>query len=101
MLFVLGWIIYGLVVGLIAKFLHPGEDPVGFLPTISIGVAGSYIGGIINWLMGSGAGPFSTSGIMMGSIGGLIFCWMYRRYRLNRFFQAQGRMPSNLIRHKD
>ena len=37
MFWLLGWLIYGLVVGLISKRLHPGEDPVGFLPTIGIG----------------------------------------------------------------
>ena len=50
MLFTLiGWLIYGLLVGIIAKALHPGDDPIGFLPTMGIGVAGSYIGGLINW----------------------------------------------------
>lgn len=99
MLFFLGWIIYGLIVGMIAKMLHPGEDPVGILSTIGIGVAGSYVGGFINWGLGSG-GPFSTSGIMMGIIGGVILCWIYRKYRINRFFQAQGRMPKNIIHKK-
>ncbi len=101
MLYLMCWLLYGLIVGLFAKILHPGEDPIGFLPTIGIGVAGSYIGGFINWLMGSGMSPFSPSGLLMGVIGGVIFCWIYRRYRLNRFFQAQGRMPRNLIHKKD
>jgi uncharacterized membrane protein YeaQ/YmgE (transglycosylase-associated protein family) len=101
MLFILGWLIYGLCVGLIAKMLHPGEDPVGFLPTVGIGVAGSYIGGFLNWVLGATGGPFSPSGLMMGIIGGLIFCWVYRTYRINRFFQAQGRLPRNLIHKKD
>jgi len=45
------WGIFGLIVGLIAKAIHPGEDPVGFFPTIGIGIVGSYIGGGINWLL--------------------------------------------------
>ena len=93
--------IYGFITGTSAKLLHPGEDPVGFLPTIGIGVAGSYIGGFINWLLGANGNPFSTSGIIMGIIGGVIFCWIYRNYRINRFFQAQGRMPGNIIHKKD
>jgi uncharacterized membrane protein YeaQ/YmgE (transglycosylase-associated protein family) len=93
MLFILSWIIYGFIVGLLAKALHPGEDPVGFLPTVGIGVAGSYVGGFINWLLGAGTGPFSPSGILMGTLGGIICCWVYRTYRLKRFFKAQGRMP--------
>ena len=101
MFFLLGWLIYGIIVGLIAKWLHPGEDPIGFVPTVGIGVAGSYIGGLINYLIGSGGHPFSPSGIAMGIVGGLIFCWLYRKYKLNQFFKAQGRMPTNLIREKE
>jgi uncharacterized membrane protein YeaQ/YmgE (transglycosylase-associated protein family) len=92
MLFLIGWLVYGLIVGSLAKLLHPGEDPIGLLPTLGIGVAGSYIGGLINWVVGSGE-PFSSSGLIMGVVGGVIMCWAYRNYRLNRFFQAQGRMP--------
>ncbi len=98
MLFILGWLVYGLIVGTIAKLLHPGEDPVGFLPTIGIGVAGSYIGGFLSWLLGMGSGPLHPAGILMGIVGGVIFCWLYRNYRLNRFFQAQGRMPKFKIK---
>ncbi|MHA1948747.1 MAG: GlsB/YeaQ/YmgE family stress response membrane protein [Candidatus Thorarchaeota archaeon] len=88
MLWLISWLVYGLVVGLIAKAIHVGEDPVGFLPTIGIGVAGSYVGGLINFLLGRG-GAFSTSGILMGIVGGVIFCWIYRKYRLNRLLTMQ------------
>lgn len=80
---ILIWIVYGLIVGLIAKALHPGDDPVGFLPTVGIGIAGSYVGGLINWLLGRGE-VFSSSGLLMGVIGGVIFCYIYRRFRLNK-----------------
>ena len=93
MLYIIGWVVYGLIVGTLAKLLHPGEDPIGFLPTIGIGISGSYIGGLLGWIIGICDHPFGPSGIIMGTIGGLIFCWAYRNYRLNRFFQAQGRMP--------
>lgn len=82
------WVIFGLVVGLLAKAIHPGEDPVGFLPTIGIGIAGSFIGGGINWL--SGTGPaFGTSGILMSIIGGVIFCFIYSRYKLGEYLKSQ------------
>jgi len=92
MLWLLGWMVYGLVVGLISKLLHPGEDPVGFLPTIGIGIAGSFVGGGLQWILSMG-GPFSAAGLLWGVIGGIIFCWVYRKYRLERFFKAQGRRP--------
>lgn len=93
MLFIIGWILYGLIVGSLAKLLHPGEDPIGLVPTVGIGIAGSYIGGLLGWIIGMNPHPFGTSGIIMGTIGGIVFCWFYRNYRINRFFQAQGRMP--------
>jgi len=75
----LSWIIYGLIVGLIAKAIHPGDDPVGCLPTIGIGVAGAYIGGLFSWLLGRGE-LFEPSGIIMGIIGAVVFLWLYRQY---------------------
>jgi len=92
MFWLLGWLVYGLIVGLIAKALHPGEDPVGFLATLGIGIAGSFVGGGVQWMVNMG-GPFSPAGLIWGVVGGVIFCWIYRRYRLNRFLKAQGRMP--------
>jgi uncharacterized membrane protein YeaQ/YmgE (transglycosylase-associated protein family) len=89
MFWLIYWASFGLICGLVAKFLHPGEDPVGFLPTIGIGVAGSYVGGAIEWLIGWGASLVSPSGWIMSILGAVIFLWIYRKYRLNRLFQAQ------------
>lgn len=72
------WLIYGLIVGLFAKALHPGDDPVGFLPTIGVGVAGSFVGGLINYVLGNGSSPLQSSGILMGVIGGVIFLVIFR-----------------------
>ncbi len=44
---ILTWIIVGLVAGAIAKALHPGKDPGGFIVTILIGIAGAVVGGWI------------------------------------------------------
>lgn len=93
MFYLFFFLLYGFIVGLVAKFLHPGEDPIGFVPTIGIGIVGSYIGGLINWILGTGNSPLSGSGLLMGSVGGFIFCWLYRTYKINKFFQAQGRKP--------
>lgn len=83
MLFLLlSWLVFGLLVGWIAKLLHPGDDPVGFVPTVGIGVAGSFIGGLINWLLGMGTQPFQASGLIMSILGGVVFCVLYRYYKL-------------------
>jgi uncharacterized membrane protein YeaQ/YmgE (transglycosylase-associated protein family) len=79
-MFLIVWLIYGLIVGLIVRAIHPGEEPTGFLWTLGIGVAGSYVGGFLNWVLGWGGSPISPSGIIMGIIGGVIFCWIYTKY---------------------
>jgi len=79
-LHILCWVVYGLVVGSIARWVHPGEDPEGFLPTIAIGVAGSFIGGAMNFILGWGDHLISPSGVIMGILGGVIACWLYRWY---------------------
>ena len=81
---IVGWLVYGLLVGIIAKALHPGDDPVGFLPTIVIGVLGSFTGGAINWVLGNGTSPFQSSGIIMGIVGGVIVCFAYSKYQLSK-----------------
>lgn len=78
---IIGWIFYGLIVGAIAKFVHPGEEPIGCLPTVGIGIAGSYIGGAINYFLGNGTSVFSPSGLLMGIVGGVIFCFAYSWYK--------------------
>ena len=49
---ILSWILFGLVVGVIAKLLMPGRDPGGFIVTILLGVAGALFGGFIGRAMG-------------------------------------------------
>jgi uncharacterized membrane protein YeaQ/YmgE (transglycosylase-associated protein family) len=100
MFLILSWVVFGLIVGLCVKAIHPNEDLIGFLPTVSIGIAGSFIGGGVQWLLNMG-GPFSYAGFLWSIIGGVIFCYAYRRFKLNQFFKAQGRMPENIIRKKD
>lgn len=89
MYFILSWVVYGLLVGLLAKAIHRGDDPVGFIPTVVIGIIGSYVGGFISWLIGFGVKPFESSGIFMGVVGGVIFCSLYRNYKLGVLLEAQ------------
>ena len=73
---ILGWIIFGLIVGIIAKLLHPGRDPGGFIVTIGIGILGSILGGFIGRAIGlyrQGQG----AGILMSIIGAIILLVIY------------------------
>ena len=78
----LGWLIYGLIVGALARYFHPGDEPDGCLVTIGIGVAGALVGGGINWVL-RGGGPYSASGAFMGVIGGVLFLYGYDYYLNN------------------
>jgi uncharacterized membrane protein YeaQ/YmgE (transglycosylase-associated protein family) len=47
MLHILGWIVFGFIVGAIARFLMPGRQPLGFIMTTVLGIVGSFVGGVI------------------------------------------------------
>ena len=49
---ILSWIVFGLVVGIIAKLVTPGRDPGGFIVTMLLGIAGALLGGFIGRAMG-------------------------------------------------
>ena len=74
--------VHGLIVGLCSKLIHPGDDPIGCLPTIGIGISGSFIGSGINWLFGNGNSPLQPSGFVMSIIGGVLCCALWRLYSL-------------------
>jgi uncharacterized membrane protein YeaQ/YmgE (transglycosylase-associated protein family) len=44
---IIGYIIFGLIVGLIARLLMPGRDPMGLVATTLLGIAGSFVGGLL------------------------------------------------------
>ncbi|MGH7845545.1 MAG: GlsB/YeaQ/YmgE family stress response membrane protein [Candidatus Binatia bacterium] len=74
---IIGWILFGLVVGIIAKFLMPGRDPGGFVVTGLIGIVGAVIGGYI----GRGLGLYREDdpvGFIMAVVGAIILLVIYR-----------------------
>jgi uncharacterized membrane protein YeaQ/YmgE (transglycosylase-associated protein family) len=44
---IIGWIIIGIVAGFLARLLVPGRDPMGFVATVVLGIAGSIVGGLL------------------------------------------------------
>jgi uncharacterized membrane protein YeaQ/YmgE (transglycosylase-associated protein family) len=74
---ILSWILFGLVVGVIAKLLMPGRDPGGFIVTILLGIAGALIGGFV----GRALGFYSENqgaGWIMSILGAIILLALYR-----------------------
>jgi len=74
---ILSWIVFGLVIGIIAKFLMPGRDPGGFIVTTLLGIAGAMIGGFVGRAMGF-YGPGQTAGWLMSIFGAILLLALYR-----------------------
>ena len=74
---ILGWIIFGLIVGLVAKLLMPGRDPGGFIVTIILGIVGGEGGGFMGRAVGW-YGPNDPVGFVMAVIGAIILLLIYR-----------------------
>ena len=77
MLSFLSLILFGLVVGVIAKLLMPGRDPGGFIITILLGIAGAVLGGYVGRLMGF-YGPNEGAGFFMALLGSILLLAIYR-----------------------
>ncbi len=78
-----GVIIIGLVVGVIAKLLMPGRDPGGFILTILLGIAGSFVGTFI----GRALGLYSegeSAGFIMSVLGAILLLAIYHFARRKR-----------------
>ncbi|HEX2365441.1 MAG TPA: GlsB/YeaQ/YmgE family stress response membrane protein [Vicinamibacterales bacterium] len=80
---VIAWILFGLVVGVIAKLLMPGRDPGGFIVTILLGVAGALIGGFVGRAMGLYAAG-EGAGWLMSILGAVILLFLYRKFATSK-----------------
>jgi len=74
---ILSWIVFGLVVGIIAKLLMPGRDPGGFIVTTLLGIAGALVGGFVGRAMGF-YGANQGAGWLMSIAGAIILLALYR-----------------------
>jgi uncharacterized membrane protein YeaQ/YmgE (transglycosylase-associated protein family) len=74
---ILVWIVFGLVVGVVAKFLMPGRDPGGFVITVILGIVGAVVGGFVGRTLGW-YGPGDPVGFVMALIGAVILLIAYR-----------------------
>jgi len=73
----LSWLIFGLIVGVIAKFLMPGRDPGGCIITIIIGIAGSFTGGYLGRMFFGGT-QGQPAGWIGSILGAMLLLFIYR-----------------------
>jgi uncharacterized membrane protein YeaQ/YmgE (transglycosylase-associated protein family) len=76
---ILGWILFGLIVGVIAKLLHPGRDPGGFLVTIGLGILGSLLGGFVGRAIGLYR-PGQGAGLIVSVLGAIVLLVIYHLF---------------------
>jgi uncharacterized membrane protein YeaQ/YmgE (transglycosylase-associated protein family) len=79
---ILSWILLGLVVGLLAKWIMPGRDPGGLVITILLGIAGAFVGGYIGSLVGLGTVTgFNLGSLALATGGAVLLLWGHRQIR--------------------
>ncbi len=77
---ILSWIVFGLVIGAIARFIMPGKQNIGLPLTIALGIVGSFAGGAISTLIfGSSESYLNPAGWIMSILGALIVLFGYMR----------------------
>jgi uncharacterized membrane protein YeaQ/YmgE (transglycosylase-associated protein family) len=75
---IIGWILFGLIVGVVAKLIMPGPDPGGMIVTILLGIVGALIGGFIGRMLGW-YGEGDPVGFFMAVIGAIVVLFGYRK----------------------
>jgi uncharacterized membrane protein YeaQ/YmgE (transglycosylase-associated protein family) len=76
---VLSWIVFGFIVGAIAKLLTPGRDPGGFVVTILVGILGSLFGGYLGRALGWYSAN-QSAGVVMSIVGAIILLAVFHLF---------------------
>lgn len=76
---ILCWILFGLIVGAIARLLVPGRAIQGWGATVLLGIVGSVVGGMIAYLLQLGVDPYQPAGWICSIIGAMVALFIYRR----------------------
>ena len=75
---IIGMIIVGFIVGVLARFFYPGAVGMGFWMTVLLGIGGSLVGGVLTSLLWKPTdGKFHRGGFIMSIIGAVILIWAY------------------------
>lgn len=77
---IISWIVFGFIAGTVAKWIHPGNDPGGFVGTIIIGIVGAFVGGMIaNFVGYGGVSPgFNLVSFIFAVVGAIVLLFVYR-----------------------
>jgi len=74
---ILGWCLFGLIAGAIARLLMPGRQPMSMVMTMVLGIVGSLAGGFISWIFTGGpGGRYEPASWLMSILGAIIVLWI-------------------------
>ena len=77
----ISWIILGLVAGALARWFMPGDDKMGWIMTMILGIAGAFVGGFVGSLIGlGGSGGFDFYTLITATVGAFILLFAYNRF---------------------
>jgi uncharacterized membrane protein YeaQ/YmgE (transglycosylase-associated protein family) len=71
------FLIFGLIVGAIARLIVPGREPGGWLTSLVIGVAGAFLGGFLGRVFGLYTREVTTGGFVMSLVGAIVLVAIY------------------------
>jgi uncharacterized membrane protein YeaQ/YmgE (transglycosylase-associated protein family) len=75
---ILLWIVFGLIAGVIAKFIMPGKGPGGIILTIVLGIVGAFVGGLVgSFLFGIDVTGFDIRSLAIAVGGALLILFAY------------------------
>ncbi len=75
---ILTWIIFGLIAGALAKMIMPGNQAMGWLMTIILGIIGAFVGGYVGTLIGWGdVNSFDIKSMLLAVAGAILVLWIY------------------------
>ncbi|HEC2029832.1 GlsB/YeaQ/YmgE family stress response membrane protein [Klebsiella michiganensis] len=79
---ILSWIIFGLIAGIIAKWIMPGKENVGIIVTIILGIVGAVVGGYISTFFGFGkVDGFNFGSFVVAVIGAIVVLFIYNKVK--------------------
>ena len=79
---IFSWIVLGLIAGVLAKWIMPGEEDIGFIVTILLGVAGAFVGGFVGSLLGlGGVTDLNIETIVSATAGAFLLLFVYRQLK--------------------
>lgn len=91
---VLGWILFGFIIGLIARAIMPGRDPLGLIGTTVLGILGALLGGWIGQALGFYS-PGSGAGFISATIGAIVVLAIYNAVVGRKALTGRAKTPSS------